>query len=425
MLRIMAKVDDEVLIHAEPDDTNAEISASGKGRVCCFCLNRPPKYTCPRCNQAYCSSDCYKSKKHLSCSESFYKDCFMECLADCRASSGDKKKMMEMLNRVNEETAVDFDDKYENEDLEERIKELDLDKDADKIWNILTEKEKQEFTSMVREGCLGSMIEVWIPWWENKKNLFVEEGKPNQEEATHPEIKGSIPALSELLPKSKPSSDIKYNVINLLYGYAFICRLHNGEHCETAVESCHELLDLSAALGPGQACASTGEAVQMCLDNLFQKQDYDRSNVSELSISVIKDVIAIIRYKTLDNPLCGLMAALTEVLHILKVAMRIMSKDCKQKINQASKSKESRCEFEWDIKLLKRKCFQAEKKVEFFLSWAQIYGLCLDGLVLELELQHSARYSEKESVNQSRNKLEKTWGGKVKPKEKVLIEEIS
>ncbi|KAL3861868.1 hypothetical protein ACJMK2_007882 [Sinanodonta woodiana] len=425
MLRIMAKVDDAILIHVEPDDTNAEILASGKGRVCNFCLNKPPKYTCPRCNQVYCSSDCYKSKKHLSCSESFYKDCFMECLADCRAAPGDKEKIMEMLNRVNEETAVDFDDNTEIEDLEERIQDLDLDKDADKIWDILTEKEKQEFTSMVREGCLGGLVEVWIPWWESKKNLIVEEGKPNKEEATHPEIKGGIPALSELLPKSKPSSDIKYNVINLLYGYAFICRLHNGEHCETAVESCQELLDLSAALGPGQACASTGEAIQMCLDTLFQKQDYDRDNVSELSISVIKDVIAIIQYKTLDNPLCGLMAALTEVLHIIQTAKKIMSKDCMHTKNQASKSPKSRCDFEGDIKTLKRKCFQAEKKVEFFLSWTQMFGLCLDGLVLELELQHSARHSEKESVNQTKNNLEKTWGGKVKPKEKVLIEEIS
>jgi len=47
-------------------------------KMCPLCLKVEAKYTCPRCQSPYCSVDCYRSEKHMNCSESFYKDCFME-----------------------------------------------------------------------------------------------------------------------------------------------------------------------------------------------------------------------------------------------------------------------------------------------------------------------------------------------------------
>ena len=43
-----------------------------------------------------------------------------------------------------------------------------LDKDTDKIWDRLTDKEKIEFKRMVEDGELGSEVSVWSPWWTSQ-----------------------------------------------------------------------------------------------------------------------------------------------------------------------------------------------------------------------------------------------------------------
>ena len=49
------------------------LSSTNVKTPCAFCVEETSKYTCPRCNLCYCSTACYKSEKHLQCSENFYK----------------------------------------------------------------------------------------------------------------------------------------------------------------------------------------------------------------------------------------------------------------------------------------------------------------------------------------------------------------
>ena len=50
----------------------------------CRCLKQSSRYTCPRCNTPYCTLACYKSDGHLNCSETFYKENFLQALKETK-----------------------------------------------------------------------------------------------------------------------------------------------------------------------------------------------------------------------------------------------------------------------------------------------------------------------------------------------------
>ena len=53
-------------------------------------------------------------------------------------SSDEKRKMMDILARVEKESVDSVEE--DNDDLHERLQDLDLDKDTSKIWSRLTEQ---------------------------------------------------------------------------------------------------------------------------------------------------------------------------------------------------------------------------------------------------------------------------------------------
>lgn len=382
--------------------------------VCPLCLKHPSKYTCPRCNSRYCSVDCYKSEKHRDCSELFYKDCFMEGLKESSASSDEKRKMMDTLTRVEKETADDYGDDVDGEELLERLQDLDLDRDADKIWSRLTEKERKEFESMVNDGRLGNLVEVWQPWWipADAKLVTPVDDDTIMDTSRAPAVKSDITPISLLL-KTKPSADIRYNAINVLYAYAFICRLHNGDHVTNALESAQDMMSLCDVLGQGHVFATVGDAIQSCITKLLSGK-LDIESTQEFNVSVIKDVVCMVSVTDTDNPLGNIMMALSDIYFMFKQANKIISKQLKSARKEVLRTKLSNT---------KSKFFHSIKKVEFLLSWAQSYGMVLNGLVPELDLEYSRMHSELEAVSQSNKQLEESWGGK-RPKRKTLIQEL-
>ena len=85
-----------------------------------------------------------------------------------------------------------------------------------------------------------------------------------------PSLKTDIPNIGDIC-KLRPSADVKYNVVNLLYAYVFVCRLHNGDHVSMATEAAGDMVDLSAVLGQGQNFQSVTEAIEACLGRLQSK----------------------------------------------------------------------------------------------------------------------------------------------------------
>lgn len=133
---------------------------------CVFCVKKVSKYTCPRCNVRYCSSTCYKSDKHLQCSELFYKDCVLQTLGEQKGSSEDKLKMLEMMKKLEEQDKDQ--DTFDTEDLEERLHDIDINSDPEAVWSALTENERKDFESAVKSGEIANVIDVWVPWWSRR-----------------------------------------------------------------------------------------------------------------------------------------------------------------------------------------------------------------------------------------------------------------
>lgn len=132
---------------------------------CAFCAMKTSKYTCPRCNVRYCSSACYKSEKHLQCSEVFYKECVMEAMNEQKGDDESKQKMLEMLKKLEEQNREAQDDS-ETEDLEERLGDININSaEPEVVWSALTERERKEFESAVKSGEISNVVDIWEPWW--------------------------------------------------------------------------------------------------------------------------------------------------------------------------------------------------------------------------------------------------------------------
>lgn len=154
----------QVKVHDE--DINIDISASNKQAICFFCHRQFAKYTCPRCNVSYCSTACYKSDKHLRCSEGFYRDSVVQELTHRVKDPKDVQNVLRMLKKLDENDSGHGES--DDPSIDERFADINLNTtDVDVIWNALTREEQREFEESLKSGELCHMINEWIPWWQS------------------------------------------------------------------------------------------------------------------------------------------------------------------------------------------------------------------------------------------------------------------
>lgn len=243
------------------------------------CKSLPQKYSCPRCNIEYCSVGCYQSPGHQKCSEEFYKGCVLEEMTFQSKSknppkqSENVKEMYEMLRRVENDPPItgDFDlsdqeldsddeDDYENltendeddDDLAKRIEGIDLN-DADAIWSLLNEHERDEFNTILQSEDVTSILPKFDAWWEKKiKRKLVAEmngdetGEPDQT-IDHPKIIDSIKDFG-LISTKPPAPCVINNLINVLAAYASMVRYFYGEPDTNKFEAVNYMLSICANL---------------------------------------------------------------------------------------------------------------------------------------------------------------------------------
>ena len=378
-------------------------------QVCTLCYKKHGLYTCPRCNIRYCSSGCYKSEAHAQCSEAFYKSCFMEGLREIQNEPCEKEKMLEMLQRFEDENQPGDG---EGEDLAERLECLDLDSDTDKIWHKLTPSERREFHKMLEDGQLGNMVELWEPWW-TKPSLVEEVGvEAVSKPSVCPKMVDSVGDIDTLF-KGSPSDSIKYSIVNLLYGYAYICRLYNGDQYSVVDESVANFLAIARAVGKRNFENST-EAVESSM-HVAADQKKSLSVSKEFSVGILQDVIKLIKGPGL-NPLAWIQASISDAHSLVKKAKKSVDKRIKKHGDKAPES----------LKNKKQQLFQACKKLEFFLSWTIKYGACLTELVPELELLWCSASTElaRSKEDAERRSSQRKVGHDAATKPSKLVEEI-
>jgi hypothetical protein len=452
--------DEEVKIF---DESEKEILASNKAGICFFCLKNFSKYTCPRCNVAYCSVSCYNSEKHLHCSEGFFKENVLGELSQRSKDPEDVQNILRMLKNLEDE-AVAEEEKPEEPSLEDRLSNINLDSaEPNVIWDSLTEEEKREFESSLKSGYLSEIIEEWIPWWHpsdiqrysdffgcwggegrganmgSKINLILtlqldmilfissllrkvdiqvlksEESKnEGTEKQTHDNTNISKPCpkhypriLHKVQQLSVPTSPLlKYSIVDFIYAYAYTMRLYNGSPMENPDQSSQTLYTLSASLSKGMTFDKLESVVHNSFNVVLESKDL--FNSLGFSYGILLDVI----YLTEGSFKQG-KKVITFIECALSDAHRIIEKGRKALKNDTESCEE-------DIKRL----WLAKKKVEFFLSWLQSNSDTIYSLAPHLRLLHFELMSNCEVHEVEKRKLQTKWKGRKPPSSKKLIEEI-
>ncbi|KAG6449778.1 hypothetical protein O3G_MSEX006226 [Manduca sexta] len=300
--------------------------------------------------------------------------------------------MIDILKRMNENNESledlqpgdedanddDFDsDDNDEVDLEERIKNLDLN-DADALWNVLTDDERNEFEALLSKGDVGSIMLQWEPWWVgNKEKKLVKDMDECKDELSRCPAIIEVPKLNTLT-NIKPSPAIIFNITNVLSSYVFVIRYFNGEI--EPVEGVLCLLNICANLDTNANFDDFATAVesvgQKCLQSELIQTD-------EISLNVMKhDTHLILKGPSDDNKKYYCQAALSHLSKIFsdaKKAEKLNKKvsDKGKDVNRFSKKFPEHTQSHLP-KLDVSKVKKLLKKVEYYLSYIESYGMNME-----------------------------------------------
>ncbi|XP_026313551.1 zinc finger HIT domain-containing protein 2 [Hyposmocoma kahamanoa] len=364
-----------------------EAPLNSSQRICGLCNCKVSKYCCPRCEIFYCSLDCYKSEKHVTCSERFYRDCVNNELASYQNDEESRNKMIDILKRMNEELGeeqageimenideLDSDDDIEV-DLHERIKDIDLD-NADHVWDALTEDEQNDFEALLNKGDVGSILPQWEPWWmyrrREKKIQNVGGTNKKEEEALKKcPLLRDVPKLSSLTT-IQPSPAIRCNITNVIASYAFVMRYFNNEI--DPVEATIYILNICDSLDNNMNFCNPITALESVAQKCLQ------SNLivtDEISLDVMKqDTFLILQGPSKSNKMHYCKAALS---HLHTIFSEAKSNSKTKKIEQQTKGVFSKKfpehKSEHFPKLVSSKISKCIKKIEYYLSYIESYSM--------------------------------------------------
>ncbi|XP_076761800.1 zinc finger HIT domain-containing protein 2 [Xylocopa sonorina] len=364
--------------------------------VNCSCNTRPRAYTCPRCGLGYCCSDCYKSEAHSECAESFYKQCVLDELKSQETDPGSRQKMIEILQRVHEqdlenmealvesdemddeeetigesEEELDSDDDETIPNLERRLQNINLD-NADEVWSALTDAEKQEFEALIKNGDIEKFLPQWVPWWtyHSNKKLVEDLDEKNDEQTMELPSLIDVPIFNEL---QKASPNVEFNVINVIYAYAYVANYYNGDYLNCPVEATVVFLDLCDNMKVNKIYESPETAIISVIHRVVNCNWLPQD---EQTLSAFKEAgNTIIQGPNKKNKYLYTAIALSQLHRLLTAAKDEISKS-KNKIGSKEFSTKFAQRYNADnINLSKKILLLHCKKLEYYLSWSKSHQM--------------------------------------------------
>ncbi|WVQ73782.1 hypothetical protein IAR50_003362 [Cryptococcus sp. DSM 104548] len=214
-------------------------------RICGICRKNDSRYTCPRCNVAYCSLDCFKSEAHDQCSEPFYKTTVLDSIsADPKVGLDEKKQMMDMLRRFEETEAeggngleeVGSEAGDEDEELIKLFEGVDIESmGSNDIFKLLPQKHREAFiqalqnpdsedTKALLEAASQDLLPQapeFLPWWETEASWTESNGEDGNDRPRVAEEPETIPetVLEGINPPDGVGKKLAYNAIALSMAY--------------------------------------------------------------------------------------------------------------------------------------------------------------------------------------------------------------
>ncbi|XP_006617042.1 zinc finger HIT domain-containing protein 2 [Apis dorsata] len=357
-------------------------NSTNLNNICKLCNKHPHIYTCPRCEIKYCSVDCYKKEAHLECSESFYKQCVINELKSQERDTEDRQKMLKILKRVHEqdledietlendeideesEEQLDSDDEENISDLEKRLNDINLD-NADEVWSVLTNAEKQEFEALIKNGDIDKFLPKWIPWWINctKKKLIEDMDQTYDKQAQKLPSLIDVPIFNEL---QKASPNVEYNIINVIYAYAYIANYYNGDYLNCPVEATIVFLDLSENMKYNKVYENSESAITSIVHKIISCNWLPQDEQTLLAFKEAGNIIM----QGSENKYLYIAVALSELYRLLIAATKEILKNKNDIGNKEFFKKFVRYKID-NINLSKKMLFLYRKKLEYYLSWTK------------------------------------------------------
>ncbi|XP_063173342.1 zinc finger HIT domain-containing protein 2 [Candoia aspera] len=391
---------------------------------CGLCQAERAPYTCPRCHVRFCSVPCYR--EHGSCARDFQNREWQLRLQGQRGDVAARRRLEEALLRLQELREPGDADP-----------DVGLGPQGEDLWGQLTPQQRKTFQQLLSSGEISAILPPWQPWWVvggRGASLIQEIGAQDAPDAQSPlqhqqrgatqslelpnegavaggqnlplaQDSNSVPALPGVIPplstlSSSPVSPlVRFQLPNVLYGYAYALSLYHGEadDAEVLPEFCETVLDLSAALGAAWVFSSTGEALQAALQAVTGSR-YPECPLGNAGVMVA--VAQILMGPCQAEQSRFSLAALAHLSRLLgRGKRRVASED-------------------------RPRMYKAKKKCEFLLSWVKEHREELTLLALEVQREYKAHLEAAKEVGVITQELEKMWGGKVPPSEKALIEEL-
>lgn len=331
-------------------------------------------------------------------------------IEDVSAMDADVRKMYEILKRMEEtgeedpdygeegeeEEELDSDDEelgelsilylntkfiikfYLGTELAERLQDVDLN-DANAVWSQLTESERQEFENILQSNDISQLMEVRAPWWTHKnpkpliEEITPEPPKKNQPNADIPPICPNIPNLSQVSARP-PAVCLRHNIVNVISAYSLTFRYFNGEHLNSAKESCSFLISISGSL---RANANFSDD-QMAIDAVLNDCSTEHIDLEDGQDALVReDVQSILDGPDGDSHQYSL-AALSDVHRLLWTAKKSVSSSVPTPSHDGEFSKRFMDHQNINFDLVNRSKLSAgAKKLEFYLAFVSSgWGKC-------------------------------------------------
>ncbi|EDO42122.1 predicted protein [Nematostella vectensis] len=329
----------------------------------------------------------------------------------------DPDRIIEMLKRLEDDGKGEGDE--EGSGLEERLRDIDLDRDPDVLWDALGKAEQQGFLSALKSGKFSHSITLLEPWWKPEIKKHVEVLPPLEEsnldhhyttslsktKSKIPSLIDKVPPLMAIIKTAQPNPAVKFSIVDVLYSYAYTMRLYNFTPQDDPRQASETFLALSSVISKNITFQSTDTVAHTSLNNSMEQKDLFNSR--EFSCNILLDVVEIINGFTSDT---------SEEVSFVSLALS----DCHRLLSRGLKALRQ----EQGDKDLEKKLWLAKKKVDFLLSWSNENIQTLQSVAsFILAIHHQELLSCKMHLTEKQS-LEKRWRGPNPPPRKPLIEEL-
>uniref|UniRef100_A0A8C2SS01 Zinc finger HIT-type containing 2 n=1 Tax=Coturnix japonica TaxID=93934 RepID=A0A8C2SS01_COTJA len=301
--------------------------------ACDNCAASVAPYTCPRCNRRLCSLSCYRG--HGACAEAFYREQVMrELRSEPKPEPSERARMGKALREVGhvgEGGPEVGGPEVEGPEVE----------GPEGLWGRLSEEQRADFRRKLRSGEVFRFLPQWRPWWwGGERGTNMDSGVPKDngvlkdngvadDNGTPIEPNVSpidpdsfplgipgpmpppplfVPPLSSF-PSPPPSPLLRFQLPNLLYGYAFALSLHNGDD-SLLPDVPAAIMAVSSSLRSRRPFCSTVEAI---LDARRCVKSYGYPQCPLGDVGTVRAVAELMRGRSRFRPTEDVEAALHHV----------------------------------------------------------------------------------------------------------------